>query len=187
MKVSIIIDSEEDPLSSAFPGATEKFEGVLEEELTLLFQHELAPWRQRLEKHAEIHVSLSFLSRAEMLEINRNYRDEDESTDVLSFSLWDEGGGGFAPPELPFDVFPLGDIVICMEETEREHAPMAGPEALCLVFAHGFLHLLGWDHDTPEKEKLMWERQELLKSKMLKAVSVAAFGAAAFSAAEADF
>jgi len=173
MKVSIIIDSEEDPLSLAFPGVTEKFEGVLEEELTLLFERELAPWRQRLEKYAEINISLSFLSCAEMMEINRDYRDEDESTDVLSFSLWDEGGGGFSPPELPFDVFPLGDIVICLEETEREHAPMASSEALCLVFAHGFLHLLGWDHDTPDKEKLMWERQELLKSRLFNVIKEA--------------
>ena len=82
-----------------------------------------------------------------------------------------EEEGRFVPPSA-FGMFPLalGDIVICPEEAEREHAPMARMEALCLVLAHGFLHLLGWDHDTPEKERAMWERQELLGAKLSRAI-----------------
>ena len=164
MKLHIIIDSEEflpslpslpDPF---FPGAIEKIEGVFEKELPLLCKI--------LENYAEAEVSLSFLDSAEMREVNKQYRGIDEPTDVLSFPLWEEEAR-FAPPD--FGMLPLGDIVICLEEAEREHTPMARMEAFCLVLAHGFLHLLGWDHDTPEKEKIMWERQELLKSKLLVA------------------
>jgi probable rRNA maturation factor len=64
----------------------------------------------------------------------------------------------------------LGDIVICPEAAEREHAPAGQRASMCLVLAHGFLHLLGWDHDTPEKELAMWERQGLLRSKLLTAL-----------------
>jgi len=106
------------------------------------------------------------------MEVNKQYRGLDEPTDVLTFPLWEEEGR-FAPPDFaqqPFDTLPLGDIVICQEEAEREHAPMPCKAALCLALAHGFLHLLGWDHETPEKEKFMWDRQELLKSKLLNAV-----------------
>ena len=43
-----------------------------------------------------------------------------------------------------------------------------GPEdALCLVLAHGFLHLLAWDHDTEERESAMWARQDAVKQRLL--------------------
>jgi probable rRNA maturation factor len=64
---------------------------------------------------------------------------------------------------------PLGDIVICPEGVRRFHGSLPYPEALCLLLVHGFLHLLAWDHDTPEKERAMWERQELLQSRLLPA------------------
>ncbi|MCL2010052.1 MAG: rRNA maturation RNase YbeY [Synergistaceae bacterium] len=156
MKLCIKIDSEGN-LPSPFPAdAAGKLESVFEAELPLLCRE--------LENHAEIEFSVSFLDRAEMRDINKQYRGFDEPTDVLAFPLWEKGDF------TPFGVLPLGDVVICPEEAGREHAPMPRLEALCLVLAHGFLHLLGWDHDTPEKEDNMWERQELLKSKLLNAV-----------------
>ena len=171
MTLRIKIDSEEN-LPSPFLAGIEKLESVLGAELPLLCQGQTC---QKLGNYAEIEVSVSFLDRAEMMDVNKQYRGLDEPTDVLTFPLWEEEGR-FAPPDLaqqPFGVLPLGDIVICPEEAEREHAPMPYPEILCLVLAHGFLHLLGWDHDTPEEEKLMWDRQELLKSKLLLAVEEA--------------
>jgi len=142
------------------PAAICKLEGVFEEELPLL--------RQGAESYAEVEISLSFLDPSEMAEVNKQHRGLDEPTDVLTFPLWEEEEH-FAPIGLLL----LGDIVICPAEAEREHAPMGRVEALCLVLAHGFLHLLGWDHDTPEKEQAMWDRQELLKSKLLGAVEEA--------------
>ena len=141
-----------------FPPA-EKLEGVLEKELPLLYED--------IGNYEEVEVSVSFLDKAEIREINKNYRGIDEPTDVLSFPLW-EKEGRFVP-ELPFGLLPLGDILICPDEAEREHG-LSRPEAFCLVLAHGFLHLLGWDHDTPEKERAMWERQELLRLKLFRAL-----------------
>jgi len=140
------------------PAAIGKLESVFEKELPLL--------RQGLENYAEIEVSVSFLDPIEMKDVNKQHRGLDEPTDVLTFPLWAEE----ERLALPVPLLPLGDIVICPQEAEREHAPMTCVEALCLVLAHGFLHLLGWDHDTPEKEQAMWDRQELLKAKLLGAV-----------------
>ena len=165
MKLRIKIDPERDPPDPFLPNAVEKLESVFGEELPLLCRcHKL----ENLGKNAEAEISVSFLDQADMRDVNKQYRGLDEPTDVLTFPLWEEEEC-FAP-HVSFELFPLGDIVICPEEAEREHAPMTRPEALCLVLAHGFLHLLGWDHDTPEKEEIMWERQEFLKSRLLGAV-----------------
>ena len=162
IKLRIKMDLEIDPLNPFSPETVGKLESVFGEELPLLCR--------RLENLAEAEVSVSFLSEAEMRSINKRYRGCDEATDVLSFPLWEENESLTSFGLEQFEPFPLGDIVICPEEAERMHAPMSRMEALCLVLGHGFLHLLGWDHDTPEKEELMWDRQELLKSRLLNAV-----------------
>ena len=167
LRIKIDIPEEEDPPNPFPPEAIEKLETVFEEELPLLCGR-----LENLGKDAEVEISVSFLDKVEMRELNKQHRGLDEPTDVLTFPLWEESGG-FEPLACAsplFSLLPLGDIVICPEETELEHASMARLEALCLVLAHGFLHLLGWDHDTPEKEKLMWERQESLKSKLQNAI-----------------
>ena len=163
MKFYIKIDSEEDLPNPFLSDTLGKLESVIEEEAPLLCR--------QLEDYAEVEVSVSFLDSAEMRGVNKRHRGLDEPTDVLTFPLWEEEGRLVLPDctQRQFELLPLGDIVICVEETMREHAPMACAEALCLVLAHGFLHLLGWDHDTPEKEDTMWNRQELLKTKLLNA------------------
>ena len=162
MKLRMKIDApEEEDLSSPSQNPI-LLESVFEEELPLLCRQ-----IENLTKNGEAEFSVTFLDQAEMRELNKKHRGLDEPTDVLAFPLWEEGED-FAPP--PFGLLPLGDIVICPEEAEREHFPRPRREVLCLVLAHGFLHLLGWDHDTPEKEEIMWERQELLKSELLNVI-----------------
>ncbi|MDR2523340.1 MAG: rRNA maturation RNase YbeY [Synergistaceae bacterium] len=136
------------------PGALKGLERVLGEEFGLLCD---CP---------EAELSLSFLNALEMREVNKEHRGIDEATDVLAFPLWE--GGCFEPS---FGLLPLGDVLICPEEAEREHS-LGHSGALCLVLAHGFLHLLGWDHDTPEGERAMWERQDILKARLLAAWEV---------------
>jgi probable rRNA maturation factor len=164
MKLNIKIDAPEegDPPSQLPPDAIGKLASVFEKELPLLCR--------QLDNYAEVEVSVSFLDRAEMAALNKEHRGFDEPTDVLTFPLWEEEGR-FSPPSA-FGMFPLalGDVVICPEEVERERAGTARTEALCLVLAHGFLHLLGRDHDTPDKEEAMREHQEFLKSKLLSEI-----------------
>jgi probable rRNA maturation factor len=135
--------------------------------LERIFAEELASFYPDAAHYAQVEISVSFLNEGEMREINQKHRGVDEITDVLSFPLW-ENGGQFVPEPMT-GFLPLGDILICPEGVKRFHDTLPYSEALCLLLAHGFLHLLAWDHDTPEKEHAMWERQELLKSRLLPA------------------
>jgi probable rRNA maturation factor len=84
----------------------------------------------------EGHVAVEFVDEARIRELNRDYRDLDEPTDVLSFAV-DEDGPAAGPRE-------LGDIVICRRHTEDVR------EAII----HGALHLSGMDHESDEGEML---------------------------------
>jgi len=116
------------------------------------------------EKHdiKSIEVSLTFVEPDEMLELNEQYRGIDEPTDVLSFPLWEEEDGSFLLPSKDWDEVALGDIVICprvvidfARASEKELE-----EEIVLIYIHGLLHLLGYDHTTEEQEAIMWKKQE---------------------------
>ena len=64
-------------------------------------------------------------------------------------------------------VLALGDIVICPEEVSRLHPELEKNEAIYLMLAHSFLHLIGYDHDTEEKQDLMWRLQDEIKEKIM--------------------
>lgn len=105
-------------------------------------------------------VSVNLVSPEEMEELNSTYRKVAGPTDVLSFPLWEEDGA-FSPPS-EWKELPLGDIVVCDEVVARNAQERGVPAVreLALVLVHGFLHLLGWDHETPEKETAMWREQD---------------------------
>ena len=84
--------------------------------------------------------------------LNRRYREIDRPTDVLSFAAR-EGEPLFSSRKGEY----LGDIAISLETAARQakefgHSP--GRE-LAFLTVHGILHLLGYDHTTPEDEKEM--------------------------------
>ncbi|GHS86331.1 hypothetical protein AGMMS49957_04290 [Synergistales bacterium] len=125
--------------------------------------------RQAATTKASGEISLTFMTPDEIRAINKEHRGIDEPTDVLSFPLW-EIDGAFMPEFFMPGILPLGDIIICAPEAERlcDTPPL---DALCLVLAHGFLHLLAMDHDTPEKEAEMWKRQDALAARLLAALN----------------
>lgn len=128
-----------------------RLEAILAEKL-----EELPVMRERAET---VEISLSSLTGPEMRGVNMEYREIDSATDVLSFPLWEEDGV-FSPPS-GWDVLPLGDIVVCPEIIAKsaEEAKKSFLEELTLVLCHGALHLCGFDHDSEESEKEMWEQQ----------------------------
>ncbi len=75
--------------------------------------------------------------------LNREHRNLDRPTDVLSFPV-DEGGPSAGPRE-------LGDVVICPEHTED----------LIEAVVHGVLHLCGYDHESDDGEMLALQRRVL--------------------------
>jgi probable rRNA maturation factor len=105
-------------------------------------------------------VSVTFVSNKRIHEINLEYRKIDRPTDVISFALEEEGEGeltvtGAHIPRV------LGDIIISVAKAreqaeEYNHSFM---RELGFLAVHGFLHLLGYDHETDEDEKAMFSRQ----------------------------
>lgn len=106
-------------------------------------------------------VSISFVTNEAIHEINREYRDKDQPTDVISFALEELGEGeiqivGEGIPRI------LGDIIISTDRT-REQAEEYGhsfERELGFLAVHGFLHLLGYDHMTEQDEKEMFGKQD---------------------------
>jgi probable rRNA maturation factor len=84
----------------------------------------------------EGHVAIEFVDEDRIRELNREHRQIDEPTDVLSFGV-DQDGDSAGPRE-------LGDIVICPPCTED----------LREAVVHGSLHLSGMDHETDDGEML---------------------------------
>lgn len=99
-------------------------------------------------------------------ELNRQYRDTDGPTDVLSFPAQDPAPGFVAAPEM--DAY-LGDIVIALPYTRRQAAALGRGlrDELRLLTIHGTLHLLGYDHADPDEEAEMWARQDAILARLL--------------------
>ncbi|MCX8053032.1 MAG: rRNA maturation RNase YbeY [Armatimonadetes bacterium] len=92
--------------------------------------------------------------------LNRDYRGVDAPTDVLAFSQLEGDDFGAEGGNV------LGDVVISVETAARqaeEHGHSLDKE-IELLLVHGLLHLLGYDHESPEDEKRMFARQDELLS-----------------------
>ena len=170
MKLVLRIDAPEDgePQSPVPIAAWSAFEPILEAELLELFP-DMSRWEQ-----AEVSVSL--LSPDEIREVNQDYRECGEATDVLSFPLWEEDGRFVPDPMLADSVLPLGDVMICPPEARARSGEPSDEAALCLMLAQSFLHLLAWDHDTDERQSAMWARQEALRDRLLAALRASGEG-----------
>ncbi|MCF4152080.1 rRNA maturation RNase YbeY [Dethiosulfovibrio sp. F2B] len=152
MKLEIGISNDEgDPRPSAILD-----EEVLSLCIAQLFDEVWPQWRMR----DSVSVSIATVDEETMRQLNKSYRDCDDSTDVLSFPQWEEDGV-FSPPE-EWTELPLGDVVICAPVVNRnaEERNESYDREMALMVFHSVLHLLGWDHDTQEKEAAMWSLQE---------------------------
>jgi probable rRNA maturation factor len=89
------------------------------------------------------HLALQLVGEGEIRALNREHRNVDRATDVLSFPV-DEGGPSAGPRE-------LGDVVICQQHTED----------LTEAVIHGVLHLCGYDHESDGGEMLELQRRVL--------------------------
>jgi probable rRNA maturation factor len=109
----------------------------------------------------EAEMSVTFVDNNRIQELNREHRQKDQPTDVLSFAMEEMGEGeieivGMVGPRL------LGDIIISiprMKEQAEEYGHSFMRE-LGFLTVHGFLHLLGYDHMTEEEEKEMFTKQK---------------------------
>ncbi len=102
---------------------------------------------------ADAEVSLVFTDDARIRVLNQQYRGKDKPTNVLSFPAAPPFPGRLGPP--------LGDIVMARETVaaESEAAGLDFADHLTHLIVHGFLHLLGYDHET-DGEAVVMERLE---------------------------
>jgi len=115
---------------------------------------------------SDYEVSISFVDNDEIKELNRQYRNIDATTDVLSFPLLEFDRKSNNEPVIK-DVLidteiSLGDIVISTEkviEQAKEYGHSQDRE-LAFLLVHGMLHLLGYDHIQESDEKIMFKKQE---------------------------
>lgn len=91
--------------------------------------------------------------------VNRDYRQKDYPTDVISFAFRDEPFPTVDGPEM------LGDCIISLEraraQSEEYHVSLR--EEMLRLMVHGILHLLGYDHEAgPEEERQMHQEEDRL-------------------------
>jgi rRNA maturation RNase YbeY len=115
----------------------------------------------KAERVSHAMLSITFVGRAAMSELNRRYLGHRGPTDVVSFGLGRVGKRGAV----------IGDIYICPEvardNAKRQGVPI-GEEVLRLV-VHGTLHVLGYDHPAgaSRMSSPMWRRQERILARVI--------------------
>ncbi|MDO4500892.1 MAG: rRNA maturation RNase YbeY [Erysipelotrichaceae bacterium] len=113
---------------------------------------------ETLELKDEVNFSLIICGKKKIRTINKQYRNIDKETDVISFANIDSDDFDYLDEE----DLNLGDIFINVDRVksqakEYEHSIK---REFVFLFVHGFLHLLGYDHMKEEDEKLMFYLQD---------------------------
>lgn len=113
---------------------------------------------ESLHVHPQTDLGVSFVDEAAIEQLHVQWMDEPGPTDVLSFPM-DELRPGRQDQQTPAGL--LGDVVICPQVAEVQ-AEAAGHDMgteLRVLLTHGMLHLLGFDHATPDEEAEMFGLQ----------------------------
>ena len=113
-------------------------------------------------------VSVTICDNREIREINREFRNIDKATDVLSFPMYSYSEPMVLSEEILEGEKMLGDIVISLEKA-REQAEEYGHSTereLSFLTVHSMLHLLGYDHMEEDGRAVMREREEYFLGKM---------------------
>lgn len=110
-------------------------------------------------------ISVTFVNNAQIKEYNKQYRDKDIVTDVLSFGMGENG---------VYDIDPdtgaqiLGDVVISMEKAQEQALRFdhSLQREVGYLTAHSVLHLLGYDHENNLERVHMREKEEYIMDQL---------------------
>lgn len=110
-------------------------------------------------------VSITFTDNEHIHEINRNYRNVDRPTDVISFAL-NEGDEPEIEGGAPVNV--LGDIIISVEKAVEQASDYGHSveREVAFLTVHGMLHLLGYDHIEEDDRKEMRREEDFVMEKL---------------------
>jgi len=105
--------------------------------------------------------SVIIIDNSRIREINREYRNIDKETDVISFALEDDKTFNLE------DIRVLGDIYISIDKVKSQALEYGHSfkRELSFLAIHGFLHLLGYDHMEKDEEEVMFRKQEEVLSR----------------------
>ncbi len=109
-------------------------------------------------------LSLTIVDEKTIKDLNREYRDKDEVTDVLSFPQYDE----FLSIKDELDYLVIGDVVICAQRA-KEQAEDFGhsyEREFAYLIVHSLYHLFGYDHMTEDDKKIMRVKEETALSEL---------------------
>lgn len=109
----------------------------------------------------DVSFNVIFVDNKYIHELNKNYRNTDRETDVITFALEDDKT--FNPVERI-----LGDVYISIDKaiSQSEEYGHSLKRELCFLAVHGLLHLLGYDHMKKEEEEVMFKLQEDILNEM---------------------
>ena len=150
MEINVLVDEElKERLETGW------LRGVAEQVLTAL------------DVGSDVELGLFIATGERVRQLNRDYLGRDELTDVLAFSAREEVGGSlpsFVPP--PDGVLHLGEVIISYPQAvlQAEEYKHSVKREILILIIHGVLHLLGYEHDTPELELKMRAREEEVMS-----------------------
>lgn len=108
-----------------------------------------------------VQMSVTFVNKEFIHQLNKNYRNIDRPTDVISFAYLDDKNEHNIKSLYPID---LGEIYICIDvakENALQYKNSLNRE-LSFLFVHGLLHLLGYDHMKQEDEEVMFHLQDII-------------------------
>ena len=110
-------------------------------------------------------ISVTFVNNAQIQEYNKQYRDKDMVTDVLSFGMG-ENGVYDTDPETGAQI--LGDVVISMEKAQEQAKRFdhSLQREVGYLTAHSVLHLLGYDHEDNLERVRMREKEEFIMDQL---------------------
>lgn len=143
---------------------SEKITDIIEAAIVLCMH------KEHLEQDYE--VSVIIIDDDGIREINREHRNIDKSTDVLSFPMVEFKDGELISDEGDYDMDEellfLGDIIISAETAMRQSLEYGHSfeREIAFLTAHSCFHLLGYDHMTKEEEEVMINKQEDVLSEM---------------------
>lgn len=111
----------------------------------------------KISKKTEVELSLTLCGAAKIKSLNRDFRSKNYVTDVLSFQMQDDFN-----EVANFPVIEIGDIYICKEKaiSQSKEFKVSVEDEIIHLFVHGFLHLLGFDHEINRAEELKMAKME---------------------------
>lgn len=140
----------------------EEYENIIKKVVEQCFKEE------KLE-NSKLYISIILTTPAHIYEINKNYRNVDKETDVLSFPIFEkeEIEQKIQNQDFEFEDI-LGDIVISIDRV-KEQAKEYGhsfERELSYMIVHGFYHLMGYDHIEEKDKVIMRPKEENVLNKL---------------------